>query len=236
MITFIDLFAGIGGFSLGFERAGLKCIGQVEKNEFCIKVLEKYWPNVKKIRDIKNVRKGDFERPYVISAGYPCQPDSSAGKRRGTKDDRWLWPETCHIVEEYRPSWFIGENVINHENMGLKVVISDLESIRYQVRPFIIPNAACQLQTVERHIWIIATPVSERFKRCETDTNSYIGKTWKFQGADKRIEDGWNLPESRVCRTRKGFPDWMDRIIALGNAVPPQIPEIIGRMILEIER
>lgn len=235
-MNFIDLFAGIGGFSLGLERAGMTCIGQVEIDEFCNKVLQKHWPLVKRVGDIHDVTKESFGSARLICAGYPCQPDSSAGKRRGTGDDRWLWPEVVRILKLYKPDWFVGENVINHENMGLRVVISDLERIGYKVRPFVIPNAAFGLQTLERHIWITAASTRIRFEGCEEKSNKDFGSAWKFQGTDQGARHRWYLPESRVCRTHKGVSDWVDRIKALGNAIPPQGAEIIGKAILETDK
>lgn len=235
-MKFLDLFAGIGGFSLGLERAGMRCVGQVEINPFCRKVLEKHWPNVKRIENIKNVRGDEFGSVELVCGGYPCQCDSTAGNMQGENDDRWLWPEMFRIIKFVRPAWVIGENVINHENMGLKLVIANLEGAGYQVRPFVIPNAACGLPTVERHIWTIATSTRVGSQRCETVAHSYNGDAWKFQGTDSREYKRWNLPESRVCRIRQGVPDQLDRIKSLGNAVSPQVVEVIGRVIMRIEQ
>jgi DNA (cytosine-5)-methyltransferase 1 len=139
------------------------------------------------------------------------------------------------IIKTVRPTWVIGENVINHENMGLKVVISDLESEGYEVRAFIIPNAACELPTVERHIWVVAATSSIRLKRGETIAYQDNRDKRQFQGTDTRNERRWYLSESRVCRVRQGLPFQMDRVKALGNAVSPQVVEVIGRFIMEIE-
>jgi DNA (cytosine-5)-methyltransferase 1 len=235
-MNFISLFSGIGGFDLGLERAGMTCIGQVEIDPACIKILEKHWPNVKRVKDVHDVTGDEFGPAELICAGYPCQGESTSGKRRGTEDHRWLWPECFRIVKRKRSAWFIGENVIGHESMGLRVVISDLESAGYRVRSFIIPSAACGLQTVERHIWIIAAASCVGHEGSEEIADPYYGNEWKFQRANTRIGDRWNLPESRVYRIRKEVPSGVDRLRMIGNAVPPQIPEIIGRCILEIEK
>jgi DNA (cytosine-5)-methyltransferase 1 len=234
-MKFLSLFSGVGGFDLGLERAGMECVGQVENNDFCNKVLKMHWPNVLRLGDIHNVTGKEFGSIDIICGGYPCQPDSGAGKRRGQNDDRWLWPEMFRIIKTVRPTWVIGENVINHENMGLKVVISDLESEGYEVRAFIIPNAACELPTVERHIWVVAATSSIRLKRGETIAYQDNRDKRQFQGTDTRNERRWYLSESRVCRVRQGLPFQMDRVKALGNAVSPQVVEFIGRFIMEIE-
>lgn len=235
-IKFLSLFSGIGGFDKGLEDAGMECVGQVEIDPFCQKVLKKHWPNVKMIGDIHDVKGDEFGAVELICGGYPCQCDSTAGNMRGQEDDRWLWPEMLRIIKVNMPNWVIGENVINHENMGLKVVVSDLEAIGYQVRTFVIPNAACGLSTVERHVWVIAATTCERCKRGETYSHTNYRDEGQFQGTNQGELSRWNLPESRVCRSRKGVPNWMDRIKSLGNSIPPQIVQIIGSAIIEIER
>jgi DNA (cytosine-5)-methyltransferase 1 len=233
-INFVDVFAGIGGGSLGLERAGLACVGQVEIDPYCNKILEKHWPNVKRIRDIHDVKGDEFGPIQLIFGGYPCQCDSTAGKRKGIEDDRWLWPEMLRIIKYARPDWVVGENVINHENMGLKVVITDLESIGYQVRPFIIPDAACGIQTVERHIWTVAASSKIRLQGSQEDSDSDHRIKREFSRNDKRIFDRWSLPESRLCRSLKRISGGMDRLKCLGNSVSPQIPYILGVIISNI--
>ena len=112
-LTVGSLFSGIGGFELGLERTGgFKTAWQCEINPFCLKVLEKHWPGVKRFADIKKMGIGE-EIPYVdvICGGFPCQPVSCAGKRKGKEDTRWLWPEFCRVVRCVRPEWVLIENV-----------------------------------------------------------------------------------------------------------------------------
>ena len=110
-LTFGSLFSGIGGMDLGLERAGMQCRWQVEWNEYCLKVLAKHWPGVKRYGDIKDIREGDLATVDLICGGFPCQPFSTAGKRKGTKDDRWLWPEFLRIIRQIKPRWVVVENV-----------------------------------------------------------------------------------------------------------------------------
>ena len=109
----LDLFSGIGGFSLGAEANGIPTVAFVEKDPFCQKVLRKHWSNTPIISDIRTVKGEDYETDGVtiVSGGFPCQPFSQAGKRKGTDDDRYLWDETLRVVTETKPRWFIGENV-----------------------------------------------------------------------------------------------------------------------------
>ena len=126
-----------GGFDLGFERAGMRCIGQVEIDKKCLAWLNFYWPHVKKVEDIHNVKRSSFEAARVICGGFPCQPHSTAGKMLRSKDDRFLWPEMLRVLDEFKTEceFFIAENVSaiddKHE-MVLDRTIFDLENIGYR--------------------------------------------------------------------------------------------------------
>jgi len=232
-MKFLSLFAGIGGFDLGLERAGMECVGQVEIDEWRLSKLVKHWPNVPKWRDVYEFTGNEIGAIDLICAGYPCQGESGSGKRQGTNDDRWLWPETFRIVKAKWPSWFLGENVINHEGMGLSLVIADLESAGYSVRPFIIPSAACGLPTVERHIWIVAASDEIRLQGDFAESFQWEPElSEEFSRGDPVQYERWALPESRVCRVGERPADWVDRIKAIGDSVPPQVVEVIGRAIL----
>jgi site-specific DNA-cytosine methylase len=111
VITLGSLFSGIGGLELGLERAGFQVKWQVEYEDYCNKILAKHWPGVKRYGDIYNVRGSELEKVDCICGGFPCQPFSTAGKRKGTADSRWLWPEFYRIICEVRPRWVIIENV-----------------------------------------------------------------------------------------------------------------------------
>lgn len=101
----LDLFSGIGGFALAARWAGIETIGFVEIDPFCQKVLRKHWPEVKIVGDIHEVTETTFERPVdVITGGFPCQPFSVAGKRKGADDDRYLWPAMLDVIKAYRPA------------------------------------------------------------------------------------------------------------------------------------
>ena len=162
----LDLFSGIGGFSLGLESTGFfETIGFVEKDKFCQKVLKKHWSNINIEEDIRNV-KGEKYQADVITGGFPCQPFSVAGKRKSTADDRYLWDEMLRVIRETKPRWVIGENVegiVNiNEGMVLRQVLNDLENEGFQSQCIIIPASGIGAWHQRKRIWIVANSNSNR--------------------------------------------------------------------------
>jgi len=197
-VNVLDLFSGIGGFSLGLESTGyFKTIAFVEKDKFCQKVLQKNFPNIPIEDDIRNV-KGDRYTADVVTGGFPCQPFSVAGKKRGTEDDRYLWDETIRVVAECKPRWFIGENVegiINiQDGMVLRQVQTDLEDQGFQVQCLVIPASGIGAWHQRKRVWIVAYSDSNRNgskirgsstkeERISQEHRKKHNTAWKFSGA-----------------------------------------------------
>ena len=239
----LDLFSGIGGFSLGLERAGFTTVAFCEIEPFCRKVLAKHWPNVKQYTDVRTLTaeqlRADGISVDVICGGFPCQPYSAAGKRLGGEDDRALWPEYFRLIKELRPTWVIGENVVGLITLGLDNVLADLESVGYATRTFDIPACAVGAPHERRRVWIVANPSEIRFTsqiQCWNDSQGYEKRFPRASLLSVDFDGHGSAEDSYGVRKGDGFSEWMDRINACGNAVVPQIPELIGRAILNAER
>ena len=175
----LDLFSGIGGFALGLDSTGIfETVKFVEKDKYCQKVLQKNFPNIPIEEDIKNVegKEGDAD---VVVGGFPCQPMSVAGKRKGTDDDRYLWPEMFRLIKQIKPQFVIGENVqgiINIQNgMVLRQVQDDLESEGFEVQCFLIPASGIGAWHQRYRVWIVGHSehnglLASKIKRRNTET------------------------------------------------------------------
>lgn len=165
-LTHLSLFSGIGGLDLAAEWAGFETVGQCEWADYPTKVLEKHWPEIPRWRDIRTLTKESFYEKTgrrtvdVISGGFPCQPFSVAGDRRGKDDDRYLWPEMFRVIQELRPTFVLGENVPGIVDLALDQAIADLESEGYEVQCFLIPACGVDAPHKRERIAIVAHAVN----------------------------------------------------------------------------
>lgn len=246
MLTHLSLFSGIGGLDLAAEWAGIQTVGQCEWADYPTKVLEKHWPDIPRWRDIRTLTGESFyERTGlhtvdIISGGFPCQPFSVAGKRRGKEDDRYLWPEMLRVIEELRPSWVVGENVAGLVRKALKDILSGLEEAGYEARAY--SSEARNVGGLFRgeRIAIVAASNDRRTIMWRDGKFQTDEKTQRLQNHNRgRTEKPcvwkrWEI-EPRPYGVADGVSDRVDRLKCLGNAVVPQQFYPIFRAITDIE-
>lgn len=160
-MTHGSLFSGIGGFDLAAEWAGWQNLFNCEIDPFCQTVLKHHFPDAEQFTDIRTVDFARYkDRLDVLTGGFPCQPFSTSGKRKGTEDDRYLWPEMLGVIRIVRPRWVVGENVYGivswSDGLVFKQVCIDLEAEGYEVQPYVLP--ACSVGAPHRRYrtWFVA--------------------------------------------------------------------------------
>ncbi len=268
----LDLFSGIGGFSLGLERAGFQTVAFCEIEPFCRDVLRKHWPHVPIYDDVRELTgerlRADGIEVDAICGGFPCQDISLAGKGAGLSGQRsGLWSEYARLIHELRPKVVIVENVAALRNRGLDRVLGEMAALGYDAEWHCIPASSVGAPHRRDRIWIVAYPVSDQLwheprrgcgpngtgagepaddgrEELVADANSGDGlgrggavQVGRFPLAREIADYGdaartqWRT-EPDVGRVAHGVPARVHRLRALGNAVVPQIPEIIGKAIM----
>ena len=216
----LDLFSGIGGFSLGLERAGMETVAFCEINPYCQRVLAKHWPGVPIHENIKEF-KPERGSADVVCGGFPCQPFSTASRGRKVAED--LWPHMRRIISDVRPVWVIAENVdsIDDEYPAL-----ELEKLDFKVWSIEV-DAAPRGRRHERRRAIFVAHANENGEpRCSIDAQVAIP-----QGDPRRGR--WD--DTAPMGMDDGLPHRMDRMRSLGNSVCPQVIEGIGRAIMQAD-
>lgn len=263
-MTHLSLFSGIGGLDLAAEWAGFETVGQCEFADYPHAVLMKHWPDVPKWRDIRTLTGESFyERTGlhtvdIISGGFPCQPFSVAGKQRGKKDERYLWPEMLRVIKEIKPRWVAGENVPGIINIAADNVCADLERAGYETWIFNFEAAAVGAPHRRDRIAFVAHAneqgsqgrdsrgVQKRSGKWFAGTSgasvAYTENAERKRNRSKqnRMPRGftnasWWETEPNVGRVVDGVSNRVDRIKCLGNAVVPQQFYPIFKAIMEVE-
>ena len=214
----LDLFSGIGGFALAARWAGIETVQFVEIEPFAQKVLNKNFPNIPIHDDIKTFKADEFSGIGIVTGGYPCQPFSQAGQRRGEKDDRHLWPEMFRVIREARPDFVLAENVAGHVSMGLDDVLDDLESEGYTTQSIVIPACAKDAKHRRDRVWIVAN------SECNSEGSSHRSNIgFSSGGRQKQSISEWNEMGSNsgnssqdVADSNSGFSKREDKGIFTG--------------------
>lgn len=206
----LSLFSGIGGIDLAGEWAGIETVAFCEREQFCQKVLKKHWPDTPLYDDICTLTKERLEADGIgtidlIHGGYPCQPFSYAGHRKGSEDDRHLWPEYFRLVQEFRPRWVLGENVAGHISLGLDNVLYDLEGAGYTARPFVIPAAAVGAPHRRERVFIVAYTSIESSNVSETNPQNGSTQTFELGGMGIEADVSDSAGEQSPSKNERKF-------------------------------
>lgn len=247
----LDLFSGIGGFSLGLERAGMRTVAFCEIDPYCRAVLRKHWPNVPVYEDVRTLTAErlatDGIRVDVICGGFPCQDLSRANgvwsKRPGLEGERsGLWTEYARLVGELRPRYFLVENVTDILDGWLGLILGDLAACGYDAEWDCLPATVVGARSPRERWWLVSYPSGKRLdgEHGEREPSRHPGGIFDVIARSSPRPPSWQnwLSEPAIRRVVDGTPNRMDRIRrtkAIGNAVVPQIPEIIGRAIMQAE-
>jgi DNA (cytosine-5)-methyltransferase 1 len=246
-LTVGSLFAGIGGFDLGFERAGMTTAWQVEMDPYCRAVLARHFPHAARHEDVRHVGAANLASVDVICGGFPCQDLSVAGKGAGLDGARsGLWSEYVRIVRELRPRYVVVENVSALLGRGLGTVLGDLAACGYDAEWDCIPASAVGAPQQRDRLWIVAyVPDAAGFDGAAR-SGLGAGGSWRPSppvggllsrplASEWDASRPWAAGEPDVLRTAHGVPEALDRLKALGNALVPQVAEWIGERIMSYE-
>lgn len=244
----LDLFSGIGGFSLGLERAGMKTVAFCEIEEFPRQVLKKHWPDVPIYEDVRELNKevlstDGIQSIDVICGGFPCQDISSAGLQKGLAGVRsGLYRQMLRVISECLPRYAIFENVANfligNKGRWFAQFLYDLAAIGYDAEWHYIPATSVGANHRRGRVWIIAYP-----KGNSKQSSIFQGAQRKelfrgqFRGSAYTPVPGthWEKGVPEFAQLDDGISGWVGAASGYGNSVVPQIPEIIGRAIMAIE-
>lgn len=243
-LNYIDLFSGIGGFALGAYWSGIRFDKHYfsEVDKFCVELYQKRFPDATALGDITKIESIP-EEDYIITGGFPCQPFSVAGKKKGEKDERNLWPEMFRIIRLCKPSWVVCENVSGAAPYIKKVVKPDLEDEGFEVWPFSISAATMGAPHPRERIWVVANAQTNRWEgsicgNIENGNNPGWPELQSSGSLDPRLfifeEFEKRMGEPAVFSLDDGLPKRVAFLGGYGNAIVPQIAELFFLLIKEI--
>lgn len=241
----LSLFSGIDGLGLGLQRAGMTIVGQVELDPFCRRVLDTHWPEVPKHDDVRTAVewwRGTVRPPVdVVAGGFPCQPFSGAGLRKGVADERWGWPWMRDVIAAVRPRYVLIENVADllRDTEAVSILLGDLADLGFDVRWDVVSACSLGASHPRARVFLLAYPAVGDEPGQGPLPGPARGLRTQHRGSrrDPRGPAGGWLPEPDVDRVAHGLPR---RVVApplhaLGNAVVPPVAEQIGRLIVSGE-
>jgi DNA (cytosine-5)-methyltransferase 1 len=239
-LKLLDLFSGIGGFSLGLERSGgFETVAFCELEDYPRRVLAKHWPEVPCYDDIRTLTAerltADGIAVDAICGGFPCQDISIAGRGAGLGGERsGLWWEIFRLICDLRPGVVFLENVAELLARGIDTVLGALASIRYNAEWYVIPASYVGARSLRERVWIVAYP-----ECVSVQGRAHIASAWEGQSRKEQLARlvqpcAWpTVSSARNCGTGHGIPNGSHRNKGIGNAVVPQIPELLGRAWME---
>lgn len=230
--TMGSLFAGIGGFDLGFERAGFETKWQVEIDPFCRKVLAKHFPNAERYEDVREVGEHNLSKVDVICGGFPCQDISNIGTRSGIEGEQsGLWRDHFRIIRDLLPRFALVENVAALTGFGMESILCDFASIGYDAQWEVIPASWVGAPHIRERVWIIAYSKKE----------PWVYESFSIMPQIRLLNEyshwwsahPWDEANAKVCHMDDGIPSRVAITQSLGNSVVPQIPEMYANRIMQ---
>ena len=258
VVRHLDLFSGIGGFALACRMVGgIETVAFCEREPYCQRILAKHWPNVPICNDIHDLKGDEYGAVDLVTGGFPCQPYSTSGKRKGRADERSLWHELVRVVSVAKPSWVIGENVAGFTSMDLDDLCDALEQEDYETQPMLIPACAVGAPHIRQRCWILAhlrtwdTRQGMESIASAGRGDGSVGEA-EVPSADRRLGDAcgnetdrndvrpdkerWRELERGVGGIVYGVRHRPHRFRGLGNAIVPQVAAEIIRAMMQADR
>lgn len=235
----LSLFSGIGGLELGLERAGMTVVGQVEINPYCQQVLSKHWPDVPRHDDVRTAGQWWQSQPrptvHVVAGGFPCQPFSNAGAKKGVADERWGWPWMRDVIDTVRPTHVVIENVaaLLRDADAFSIILGDLSDLGFDAEWDVVSACSVGAPHSRRRLFVVAYPAGLGLEGRQAYTPQGGGVEAVDVAGQGRLR--WpQVPEPDAWGVPHGFADRVERTTAVGNAVVPAVAEFVGRRILAV--
>ena len=251
VMRLLDLFSGIGGFSYAAEKlvGGYETVAFCEQDEFCQQVLRKHWKDVPIYDDVRTIDATGLGNIDIVAGGFPCQAVSQAGLQKATEDDRWLWDEMLRIIQDCKPRWVIGENVVGLININQGILFeqvqTDLEKEGYSVQSVVIPAASKNAPHRRDRVWIIAHSNDKRlqgfrqhkqlereqredeFAKSSTPTTEHRATQCRMgymaDGISEALFGHFSEEPADIPRVATNQKDRTKKLKALGNSIVPQV-------------